>query len=229
MRPLTGRERVLLLVAFVIIYAVGFVFLIYQPYTERVSALGTTLKRKQDDLGAAMAIFHRLEEINARIDELSREMSGLDLLVPGDNRAAHFLYACGQWERTTGARVTEMVFNSPVATGDFEEYKVNFSVLGSYTAQVSFLANLESMNRLVRVDSVTLEPAEATTPTEPGEGEETGETPTGSAHATTDVVTARYSVHLFVDPSKAAIAAEEEPGAGLTFTLSEGRRTPFLP
>jgi len=233
LRPLTGRERTLLIVGFVVIYAVGFVFLVYQPYTERISALEGTLTQKQDQLGAAMAIFHRLDEINTRITELNAQMASLDLLVPGSNRTAHFLYACGQWERTTGARVVDIVFDLPLTTGDYQEYTVNFTVVGTYTAQVGFLANLEGMNRLVRVDSVVLEPGDATE----GSGSDggTGDDGTGGTaepaplFPTTDMATARYIVHLFVDPSKAAAAAQEEPGAGLTFTQPEGRRSPFLP
>jgi Tfp pilus assembly protein PilO len=229
-RPLSGRERTLLIVGFIAVYAVGFVFLVYQPYTERIAALERTLKQEQDELSAAMAIFHRLDEINARIDELNAQMANLDLLVPGSNRTAHFLYACGQWERQTGARVVDIIFNLPLTTGEYEEYTVNFTVIGTFTAQVGFLARLEGMSRLVRVDSVTLDPQDATAPVDPGGGTPgDGGGGSGGTVATTDITTARYVVHLFVDPAKAAAAAQEQPGAGLNFTLDEGRRTPFLP
>ncbi len=240
MRPLSGRERALLLVLFVILYGVGFYFLVYAPFTERVSALQKTLDEKQGQLETAMAIFHRLDDINSRIAVLTTEMERLDRLVPGDNRAAQFLYSCGQWERQTGAKVRSMAFSPATTTEGYEEYVVQFMVVGTYSAQVNFLASLEGMGRLVRVDSVTVVPNDTTAGgggtvppsgeggTEAG-GEGTTPPPTGPTYPTTDATTAKYVVHLFVDPSKAAAAAAEEPGQGLTFTLSEGRANPFRP
>ncbi len=226
MRPMTGRERVLLLLLFVLLYGAGFVFWFYLPYTEKVSGLQAALNEKQNQLDAAIAIFHRLDDINSRIASLTAEMENLDRLVPGDNRAANFLYACGQWERQTGARVRDMVFNAPSSAGNYSEYTVSFTVAGTYSAQVLFLANLEGLDRLVRVDFASVAP-EAAAP--PAGGEEGGTAPPGEPLPAPDMTTARYVVHLFVDPSKAAAATEEEPGLGLTFTLSEGRKNPFIP
>jgi len=223
-RPLTGREQGVLVVLFLILYAIAFGLWVYRPFTETISDLRDRLRAEREKLMAAQAIFHRLDEINARIAELNAAMAELDLLVPGSNRQAHFLYACGQWERLTGARVREMVFVAPSDIGGYEEYMVTFTVVGSYTAQVKFLAQLEGMDRLVRVDKVSLLPTDITQGGTGSGGEEGGQ-----QYATTDVVTAQYVVHLFVDPSKAAQAAAEPPGEGLTFTLSEGRSTPFIP
>jgi len=227
-RPLTGREQVVLVVLFLILYAVAFGLWVYRPFTETISDLRDRLTVEREKLMAAQAIFHRLDDINARIAELNAAVAELDLLVPGNSRQAHFLYACGQWERLTGARVREMVFTAPSDIGGYEEYMVTFTVVGSYTAQVKFLAELEGMDRLVRVDNVSLLPTDATQ-AGTGGGEDGGGAGGGQQYATADVVTARYVVHLFVDPSKAAQAAAESPGEGLTFTLSEGRSTPFIP
>lgn len=234
MRPMTGRERALLLVLFIVLYGAGFVFWVYLPYTQRISGLQATLDEKQGQLDAAIAIFHRLDDINSRIAALTAEMESLDRLVPGDNRAANFLYACGQWERQTGARVRDMAFNAPSATGDYSEYTVSFIVAGTYSAQVLFLANLEGLDRLVRVDFASVAPENLPAPPTGGDesggegGTEGGSAPPAGPQPV-DMTMANYVVHLFVDPSKAAAAAEEEPGLGLTFTLGEGRKNPFLP
>lgn len=227
-RPLTGRERMLLIVTFLILYGVAFYFWVYQPFTAQIADLRAKYNEERAKLMSAQAIFHRLSEINAKITELNEKLAEFDLLVPGDNRAAHFLYACGQWERTTGARVRRMTFEAPKDTGGYQEYTVQFRVVGTYAAQVKFLAELEGMSRLVRVDSVALFPEDLDAGAASGEAGTSGTGP-ASEFATTDVVTADYTVHLFVDPGKAAQAAEETPGEGLTFTLPEGRGTPFLP
>lgn len=266
MKPLSPTERILVIVLFVVLYGVGFYFWVYSPYTQRIAALETKYKEVQSKLDAAIAIFHRLDDINARITELNNEMARLDRLVPGNSRAAEFLYACGQWERSTGARVRSLAFSPPAANGDYQEYTVSFTVVGTYSAQVAFLADLEQMDRLVRVDSVTVVPEDTTAPsagTATGTGAGTGGSagssggatsggsgtagsstggstgggtggggtaaPAAPRYPTTDITTAKYVVHLFIDPSKAQAAAKETPGAGLTFTLSEGRKNPFLP
>ncbi|HCJ10155.1 MAG TPA: hypothetical protein DHW14_03175 [Clostridiales bacterium] len=214
LRPLTPRERVIIILAFLILYGVGFTYWIYLPYTEEVRRLQTQLEQERSKLEAARAILHRLDEIEDRIRTLSAEMERLDLLVPGDDRAAHFLYHCWEWERATGARVADMVFSAPQDVGGYEEYTVSFTVVGTYEAQIGFLSRLEGMDRLVRVDAVEVVPKDA-----PGVfGSSSG-----------DIVTAYYTVHLFADPSKAAQAAQEPPGEGLTFTLPVGRRNPFRP
>ncbi len=218
-RGLSARERTLLVVAFLVLYSVAFIFIVYQPYTERIGQLRTELAKERDKLEAARSVYHRLRDIEARISELSEEMANLDLLVPGDNRVAHFLYYCWQWERETGARVRNLTFADPVTAGAYQEHEIRFTVHGPYQAQVAFLARLEGMNRLVRVDSVRLLPLEVT---------KTG-SDAAATYAMTDMIVADYRVHLFVDPGKAAQAAQEEPGAGLEFTLPIGRRTPFLP
>jgi len=207
MRPLTSRERLVLIVLFLVLYVVGFVILVYRPFTERVSVLETELAAETTKLETARAILHRLDEIETTIETLTTRMAALDRLVPGDNRAAHFLYYCWEWERKSGAKVREMVFQPPAEVGSFQEYLVTFTVTGSYQAHVEFLANIEAMDRLVRVDSMTLEP-----------DEDAG----GS-------VTAHYAVHLFVDPGKAEEAAQETPGEGLGFDLDTGRDDPFIP
>lgn len=227
-RPLTGRERSLLIVAFLILYSVGFAFWVYQPFTERIAALESELAQERGRLDNARAILHRLDEIEARITKLSSEMEELDVLVPGDSRVAHFLYYCWQWERASGARVRDIVFAEPGPAAGFVEYRVNFTVTGTYEAQVNFLAHLEGMDRLVRVDQVLLVPQDMATP---GGGSGGGSSSGGVASSTpsTDIVTSKYVVHLFVDPAKAPAVAQEPPGQGLTFTLPVGRRTPFLP
>ncbi len=234
MRPLSGRERTLLIVAFLVLYGVAFYFWVYQPFTEQISGLRVKLEEERTKLVAAQAIFHRLEEINAKIAELEAKMKELDLLVPGNNRAAHFIYACGQWERSTGAKVRDMVFEAPQDTGGYFEYMVKFRVVGTYASQVKFLSKLEAMDRLVRVDNVSLVPEDTELESASGGGGEAGAAEGASPvpspeFAVSDVVTADYTVHLFVDPSKAAEAAKEEPGAGLDLDLPEGRITPFLP
>jgi len=216
LRPLSPRERLLLVVMFVILYAVGFFFLVYQPYTERIGELRAKLAQEKAKLESARAVLHDLEEIEAKIAELNAELERLNQLVPGDKRVAHFLYYVGQWEKLTGARVHSMQFSQPAAVGKYQEFTVSFTVVGTYTAQVKFLAQLESMNRLVRVDSVSIMP-------EVPEGEG------GTGTPPPDMTAAAYVVHLFVDPGKAAQAAAEEPGAGLVFTLPEGRTSPFRP
>lgn len=243
-RPLTAREKTLIIFAFLLIYAVGFVFWIYRPFTEKIADLRVQLAEERSKLENARTVLHRLEDIEARIAELTKEMQQLDLMVPGDNRVPEFLYACWQWERATGARVRDMTFGAVAATGSYEEYSVNFTVVGTYEAQVGFLARLEGMNRLVRVDSVRLLPQDTSSGGEAGgqgagggqagaggsTGGTTGGAGTGTpSHATADVVTANYVVHLFVDPGKAAQVAQEIPGKDLIFTLPVGRRTPFLP
>jgi len=232
MPQMSGRLRVALIVLFLVGYAAGFVFLVYQPYTKRVAELQAQHAEAEQKLEAARSVLKRLDEINARIDELNTELASFNTLIPGDNRAAHFLYWCGWWERTTGARVQEMVFNPPTLQGDYQEYTVDFTVLGTYFDQVEFLAKIEAMPRLVRVDSMNLAPedlvAEGDTGTPDGAGALPGDG-AGLVVATTDRTLASYVVHLFVDPSRAAEAAAETPGAGLDLTLPEGRATPFLP
>ncbi len=232
MPQLSGRLRVALIVLFLVGYAAGFFFLVYQPYTKRVTELQAQHAESEQRLEAARAVLRRLDEINARIDELNAELATFNTLIPGDNRAAHFLYWCGWWERTTGARVQEMVFNPPTLQGDYQEYTVDFTVAGTYSDQVEFLAKIEAMPRLVRVDSMNLVPEDLVVGVDTGSSDGAGALPgdgTGLVVATTDRTLARYVVHLFVDPSRAAEAAAETPGAGLDLTLSEGRTTPFLP
>lgn len=229
-RPLTARERSLLIVAFLILYSVGFAFWVYQPFTERIAALELQLAEERSKLENARTILHRLDEIEARITALSTEMEELDVLVPGDNRVAHFLYYCWQWERASGARVRNIIFADPGEVKNFVEYQVDFTVVGTYEAQVNFLAQLEGMDRLVRVDRVILVPQDLTAGDETeGDGSDSGSGGLVSSLPSTDIVTSRYVVHLFVDPMKAPEAATEPPGEGLTFTLPVGRRTPFLP
>jgi len=207
MRPLTARERLVLTVLFLILYSVGFVMLVYRPFTERVAELETELASEMTRLENARTILHRLNEIEQRIADLTAQMRELNRLIPGDNRAAQFLYYCWEWERSSGARVRNIVFQPPSEVGNFQEYAVTFTVEGSYQAHVEFLAGLEAMDRLVRVDSMTLAPA--------GEGSRT--------------IAAHYAVHLFVDPGKAAEAAQETPGEGFEFDLDTGRDNPFSP
>ncbi len=237
LRPLTRRERVLLVATVLLMWAVGFVFWIYQPFTERVTVLKKQMEDERAKLESARAILHQLDAIETKIAELTASMEELDLLVPGDNRAANFLYSCWEWEGLTGAKVLSMTFQAPKEGQGYEEYVVNFSVAGTYEAQVKFLARIEDMNRLVRVDSVSLLPVDpfgssneggsGQGSTEGGDGTAGGGA--GSLLPTSDIVTAEYSVHLFVDPAKAAAAAQEAPGEGLIFTLRVGRKTPFLP
>jgi Tfp pilus assembly protein PilO len=232
MPQISGRLRVALIFLFLIGYAAGFVFLVYQPYTKRVAELQARHVESERKLEAARSVLKRLDEINARIDELNRELESYNTMIPGDNRAAHFLYWCGWWERTTGARVQEMVFNPPTLQGEYQEFTVNFTVAGTYSDQVEFLAKIESMPRLVRVDSMSLVPEDLAAEGDSGGTDGAGALPgdgTGVVVATTDRTLARYVVHLFVDPSRADEAAAETPGAGLDLNLSEGRTTPFLP
>lgn len=214
LRPLSPRERLLIILTFLILYGVGFTYWIYLPYTEEVARLQTQLDKERVKLEAARAVLHRLDEIEERIEVLTAEMERLDLLVPGDDRAAHFLYHCWEWERATGARVAEMVFSAPESVGGYEEYTVRFTVVGTYEAQVGFLSRLEGMDRLVRVDAVRVVPEDA-----PG----VFRSPSG------DIVTTYYTVYLFADPSKTAQAAQELSDEELTFTLPVGRRNPFRP
>jgi Tfp pilus assembly protein PilO len=223
MRALTGRERTLLIVAILILYAAGFVFWVYLPYTERIEVLRAELAREEAKLEAARAVLHRMPDIEARIAALSTEMKEFDLLIPGDNRVPHFLYYCWQWERATGARIRNMTFPDPLKIGSYEEIAVALTVVGTYESHVGFLASIEGMDRLVRVDSVRLLPRDLTQETTTTGGTD------GAVYPTADIVTANYVVHLFVDPAKAAQAAQEEPGEGLRFTLPVGRRTVFLP
>ena len=131
MRPLRGVERTLLVVAFFILYAVGFYFWVYQPFTQRIAVLRAELVREEARLEAARAVLHSMPEIETRIATLAEDMEEFDLLVPGDSRVPHFLYYCWQWERATGARVRSITFADPALIGAFEEIAVAFTVVGT--------------------------------------------------------------------------------------------------
>lgn len=239
--PLNDRTRLALVAVLLIALAVGLVAWVYRPLVARLDAVGAELHRQREDYAYGQTISARLETIEAEIVEAGQRLAALDRRVPPGNDVPEFIRSCGQSARLAGARIWEISVGDPGQSGQYQVQTARLIVTGSYRAQVAFVAGLEDMERLVRIDTVEMVPGEWQEARgrfgQPGASFRSS-TPAGN------VVSALYEVLIFSEAADASAGATSPatgfPASGLpsgdggTGTPGVGepgsdRESPFVP
>lgn len=203
-RQLTPREWTLLILAALFVYALLAGALVYGPFAARLREIREELGTARAGVAHARECEARQSETETRIAELTAAGGKLGRRLPAGPDEVTFVYRCWQWQRATGVSVQTLTLRQPVPAGEGRDQVVNLTLVGSYGAQVAFLAELEEGEALVKVEQATL-------------------VSTGGG----DLLRGDYIVHIFSQAGQQT--APEVVKAGVRFTRTAGRGDPFSP
>ncbi len=159
--PKGQREQTLVFLAFLAVIAVGVYWnFVYSPRaaelqqrTERVEGLVAVNERAKAELAKGS-----LRELRQQIATERRNLALIRTLVPTGSEVPALLEQVSTAARRVGLDLSA-VNPQPIVHGeDFDTYRFNLELLGSYHDLAVFLTNVGSLTRIVLPANVTLTP-----------------------------------------------------------------------
>ena len=222
------RNLLLSVLAAFVVAAVWWVFFISPRNSDISDIEGQTQAAQDQELGLRA----QLSQLQAIVDsELTYRaaLGELESSIPENPDIADFIEAVNLLALESGVELTALQPAQPstVEGADFFEIRVSMALEGQYFEVLGFLFGLSDMERLVRVDSISLNPVSTEEEEVPTEEEVSDASSTSSTTTTTipqreGQLTVTISSTLFtrtpllisVTPPEETAAESEEPAEG---------------
>ena len=159
--PKGQREQMLVFLAFLAVIAVGLYWhFVYSPRaveleqrTERIETLVSLNERAKAELAKGS-----VRELRQHLSEQRRNLALLRTLVPSVSEVPALLEQVSTAARRVGLDLSA-VNPQPIVRGDeYDTYRFNLELLGSYHDLAAFFTNVGSLTRIVLPANVTLTP-----------------------------------------------------------------------
>ena len=152
------RRWALLSVLLAVLLAVGWWFLLISPRNARIAEEQDNLQTAQQEEVTLRGRIAQLREIRESEVEYLAGIGKMEALIPEQPRLDEFIDEIFALTEDTGVELTEMApaVPAPVVDSELREIEVVAVIHGEFFEVLGFLFGLNDMERMVRVDSVSL-------------------------------------------------------------------------
>jgi Tfp pilus assembly protein PilO len=158
------RSEQTLTVALVLGVVGLFVFTVHLPQKRHLKQLAREYRQQEADLLKAKEEYAQLAELNKKVTLLRNVVHRLYKRMPAKGEFGSSLEKIVAGLNASKLVTEEISPQSPVSEEKFSELPININFKGSFENICTFLAGLENLDRLVRIENLRLEGDTSSTP-----------------------------------------------------------------
>jgi len=155
---LTQEQQYLIIgvVAFLIVGAVYYQFLL-KPVYAQIASLDATLSQKKKDLEEAKAIVAKYAEFKKRASSIQRELEWFQNRIPASVDRVKMLDTVSVLQSRSGVHLTDFLANQqPVKKEKYTEFPVSVKVVANYKQLLEFIHQMAYTDTLLTVRELRL-------------------------------------------------------------------------
>lgn len=163
---LDNRLILILGILLIILFAVGYYFLLLGPKLAQLDAAATERADKEQQLAQLQQQVNDLEEVRSSAPEIERQLLELSKRIPAQPEIPTLVVQIREIAVASG--VTQLLVQ-PAAPegapggGDFQRIPITMTFEGTYEELQNFLLRARQLARLITINSVTYEPVDPET------------------------------------------------------------------
>jgi Tfp pilus assembly protein PilO len=158
------RNEQLITVAIALGVAGLFVFAVHLPQRRHFTQLEQDFKQQEENLSKAKEEYSQLTDLNKKVIALRKVVARQYKRIPAKGEFGSSLEQIVAVLNSAKLVTEEISPQSPVSEDKFSELPINICFKGEFNNICLFLAGLESMDRLVRIENLRLEGDGSSTP-----------------------------------------------------------------
>jgi len=157
MGSLSQREKILLLITFILLIGVGYYFFIFTPAQEEIARLEQRLIQEEDDLFRDQIMARRLPDLEETYAEKRWMVDSLEASLPDQVRVSDFLDDLEQIARRLELRFQTFRPQSPETPSDYYgTKKYRLTVQGPFDRVLLFLIALEEFQQPLEIEQIRM-------------------------------------------------------------------------
>jgi Tfp pilus assembly protein PilO len=141
-----------------VVAGLAFYFGVYRPQDQAIAELNQQISGKRAELMADQSQTGRLPRVELQLRELNASLAGFKKLPP-DPQLGIFIHDINQASQEAALNHLTIEPGSPVRDALYSEEPIALNFKGSFPAVASFIRQVEDMDRLTRVQDVTIKNA----------------------------------------------------------------------
>ncbi len=157
------RRNVLILLAILVVITVAAALFLFRPQLADLRETRDAADAAEQEIVALEAEVQRLEALKRQAPELRARAAELDEAMPADPRLAQFILSVQDAANASGIdwlSISQSFPTPATESATIFEINVTMSLTGGYFQVHDFLTRIETLDRAVKVVSVSLAPAE---------------------------------------------------------------------
>ena len=213
----TDRNILILGILVLVLLAVAYYFLLFSPLRQEYLARYDERAQREQQLAQLEQQAAELENVRRNAPEIERQILEYSKRIPEQAEIPTLVVQIEQVAEAAGVTqllITPEAPTAPPGGGNFSVVPLTMSFEGTYENMTDFLFRLRNLSRLVTINELTYEEAEA-------EGGETttGETTTAADAGADDLLRVEVIAETYVQPAGGDVPttpAPAAPGGGTT-------------
>lgn len=158
--------------AAVVVIVAAWMFLVYRPRGDEIAGIEEEITQAKDLESSLQAQVARLQELDEERPSVEAELRQLTAAVPPDPELATLILTLHEEASRAGIDFLQFTPSPPTAGEETAIINAGMDVEGSFFTVVDFLDRIESLNRIVVIDSLELNAQEPDIEEEEEEEEE---------------------------------------------------------
>jgi Tfp pilus assembly protein PilO len=162
---MTGRTKLILSVAGVVVVLLATFFLAVKPRQEELGRVRDEVATEEDRTQALEAELAHRRQLQENAPELEAQLAKYRELVPEDDQVANFIFQVQEAANQAGVGFIEITPDLPAPPAEgapVAQVKAVIGARGGYFAVQDFFRRLYGLDRAVRIDEVTMSAEEDT-------------------------------------------------------------------
>lgn len=152
---LPTRQKILILVAVVVLEAAAMVWFLYIPKFREETSLKTDLSKLQTEIDDKTRIAKNLPRLKAEYEQLNRELAQALTELPNSKEIPSLLSSITTLGKNAGLDFLVFRPKGEVLKDFYAEVPVDISVSGSYFSVANFFAAVANLPRIVNITNVS--------------------------------------------------------------------------
>lgn len=152
---LPTRQKILILVAVVVLEAAAMVWFLYIPKFREETRLKTDLSKLQTEIDDKTRIAKNLPRLKAEYEQLNRELAQALTELPNSKEIPSLLSSITTLGKSAGLDFLVFRPKGEVLKDFYAEVPVDISVSGSYFSVANFFAAVANLPRIVNITNVS--------------------------------------------------------------------------
>lgn len=152
---LPTRQKILILVAVVVLEAAAMVWFLYIPKFREETRLKTDLSKLQAEIDDKTRIANNLPRLKAEYEQLNRELAQALTELPNSKEIPSLLSSITTLGKNAGLDFLVFRPKGEVLKDFYAEVPVDISVSGSYFSVANFFAAVANLPRIVNITNVS--------------------------------------------------------------------------
>lgn len=155
--PLEKRVKIAIFIILLIVPAVLFFFLSYQPQAEKITSLEKQVRTASEELKKVQQIAKDLPRHQKELKEIQEEFDSMAVLLPKSQEIPNLLRDISDLGKNTGLEFLTFTPGTETPKDFYAEIPIDITIKGPYHNLGLFLDKVSKLERIVTVNNIKMD------------------------------------------------------------------------